>query len=306
VSPLGAPLVYLDWLLHLSFSPGKQCDLVRKALRKDLRFALYAARATAVPGTPPAIEPLPQDHRFTSPEWQKWPFNLYYQSFLFAQQWLHNATTGVPGVSRHVEQVVSFVARQVLDIFAPTNFPWTNPEVLKASFEQGGTNFFRGMTNFLEDWARAVLGSKPIGTEPFQVGKTVAITPGKVIYRNRLIELIQYAPATETVQAEPVLIVPAWIMKYYILDLSPHNSLVKYLVEHGHTVFIISWKNPGPEDRDIGLDDYRSLGVMEALKAVAAVCQGARSTPWATAWAARCWRSWQPPSPEKVTIGWRP
>jgi polyhydroxyalkanoate synthase len=273
VSPPGILLTHLDWLLHLGFSPGKQWDLVRKALRKGLRFALYAARA-AVPGTPPAIEPLPQDHRFANPEWQKWPFNLYYQSFLFVQQWLHNATTGVRGVTPHDEQVVAFIARQLLDIFAPTNLPWTNPEVLKASFEQGGTNFFRGLTNFLEDWERAVLGSKPVGTEPFQAGKTVAISPGKVIYRNRLIELIQYAPATETVQAEPILIVPAWIMKYYILDLSPHNSLVKYLVGHGHTVFMISWKNPGPEDRDLGLEDYRSLGVMEALQAVAAVCPG--------------------------------
>jgi polyhydroxyalkanoate synthase len=169
-------------------------------------------------------------------------------------------------LGRHDEQAVTFGARQLLDVFAPTNFPWTNPEVLKASFEQGGSNFLRGMQNFLEDWARAVLGQKPVGTEPFQVGK--------VIYRNQLIELIQYAPATEAVQAEPILIVPAWLMKYYILDLSPHNSLVRYLVERGHTVFLISWKNPGPEDRDLGLEDYRSLGVLEALKAITAVCPG--------------------------------
>ncbi len=274
LSPPGLLLAYLDWLLHLGFSPGKQWDLVTKALREGVQFGLYAARASLMPGSPPTVEPSPQDHRFSGPEWQQWPFNLYYQSFLLAQQWMHNATRGVDGVTQHDEQVVNFAGRQLLDAFAPTNFPWTNATVFKTTREQGGSNFFRGTMNFLEDWARAVLGGKPAGAEPFQVGKTVAVTPGKVIYRNRLMELIQYAPATQTVQAEPILIVPAWIMKYYILDLSPRNSLVKYLVEQGHTVFMISWKNPGREDCDIGLEDYRSLGVFEALKAVAAVCPG--------------------------------
>ncbi len=173
--------------------------------------------------------------------------------------------------SRHDEEVVTFVGRQFLDLFAPTNLPWTNPEVLRATCREGGTNLVRGLSNWFEDWQRAVLGEKPVGNENFEVGKNVAITPGKVVYRNRLIELIQYAPATPAVKAEPVLIVPAWIMKYYILDLSPENSLVKYLVERGHTVFLISWKNPRADDRDLGLDDYRTLGISEALAVIEAI-----------------------------------
>ena len=196
LSPPGLLLVYLDWLTHLAFSPGKQQELGVKALRKALRFGLYAARAALRPDTPPAIEPLPQDERFASPAWQQWPFNLYYQSFLLLQQWLHNATTGVHGVSRHDEEVVTFVGRQLLDFFSPTNSPWTNPEILEATFQQGGANLFRGAVNLVDDWDRAMLGRTPAGTEAFPVGKVLAVTPGKVVYRNRLIELIQYAPVT--------------------------------------------------------------------------------------------------------------
>lgn len=271
VSPASLMSAYFDWLVHLAISPGTQAQLLEKAVREALQFTLHFYRATLTTARKPYIEVPPEDHRFSAPGWQRWPFNFLCQSFLLAEQWWHDATTGIQGVSRHHEDVVSFLTRQFIDIFSPSNFPLTNPEILDATMRQGGGNLIKGMLNFIQDWERAVTGKKPVGAEAFGVGKTLAITPGKVVHRNRLIELIQYSPTTETVYAEPVLIIPAWIMKYYILDLSPQNSLVRYLVDNGHTVFMISWKNPGSEDRDLSMEDYRTLGVMDALDAISAI-----------------------------------
>ena len=153
--------------------------------------------------------------------------------------------------------MVEFMSRQILDMVSPSNFlADQSGGAPRNDRARAGRTSSRGLQNFVEDWERAVSGKKPVGAENFVVGRDVAVTPGKVVYRNRLIELIQYAPATGTVRPEPVLIVPAWIMKYYILDLSPQNSLVKYLIEQGFTVFMISWKNPGagrPRPRHRGL-----------------------------------------------------
>jgi polyhydroxyalkanoate synthase subunit PhaC len=273
LSPVSLGLAWFDWLAHLAVMPGRQAELEAHAWRSAI-----ALPGSALPGAGPAAryEPRPHDPRFAAAGWQRWPFNVMSQAFLAAELWWQEATTGVPGVSRHHERVVSFGARQLLDMVSPSNFPWSNPEVLEATAAQGGGNLVRGARLFAEDWQRLASGAGLAGTEGFRPGRSVAVTPGKVVYRNRLIELIQYQPATETVRAEPVLIVSAWIMKYYILDLSPHNSLVKYLVDHGHTVFVVSWRNPTAEDRDLGLEDYRQLGVLAALDAISAIVPGRR------------------------------
>jgi len=269
LSPAALAKAYFDWATHLAVSPGKRLQLVDKAFRKSMRFANYAFRCmTEGSKASCCIEPLPQDRRFDDPEWKKPPYNFIAQAFLLQQQWWHNATTGIRGVTKHHEDMVEFVSRQLLDMVSPSNFLATNPELLRQTINKGGMNLVSGLRNLAEDWERSISAKKPVGTEAFEVGRAVAATPGKVVYRNRLIELIQYAPASGKVRPEPVLIVPAWIMKYYILDLSPQNSLVKYLTEQGFTVFMISWKNPTPDDRDLGLDDYRALGVMAALDAV--------------------------------------
>lgn len=270
ISPAALGNAYADWLGHLALAPSKQQTLLEEAWKKIGRWQQYALQSAMAGGTsePPCIAPLPQDRRFDDPAWRRWPYNLIYQGFLLQQQWWHRATTGVRGVAPHHEDVVTFTVRQWLDMLAPSNFMLTNPVVQQAALESGGASLARGAQHLAEDWQRAAMGPYAPDTRRYKVGGNVAVTPGKVVYRNDLIELIQYAPTTAKVHATPLLFVPAWIMKFYILDLSPHNSLVRYLVGQGHTVFMISWKNPTEEDRELSLEDYRQLGVMEALDAV--------------------------------------
>lgn len=268
LSPTSLGLAYADWLTHLALSPGRQAELARSAADRAALFASFIrCQISGHDHAECCAEPLPQDHRFKGEDWDEWPYSLYKQAYLLTEQWWQEATD-VRGVTRHHEAVLPFMARQMLDMFSPLNFPLTNPHVVKATTEQGGFNFFRGAQNFMDDWMQQITGQQAAGMEDYKVGENIAVTKGKVVYQNRLIELIQYAPATKEVYAEPVLITPAWIMKYYILDLSPENSLVKYLVDQGHTVFMISWNNPGAEERDLGFEDYLELGIMEALKAI--------------------------------------
>ena len=274
LSPAAGLLAASDWALHLAASPGKCMDLARLAMHQSGELAEYARERMTAGADQQArlgVQPAVEDRRFRAPEWQQWPFNYLHQSFLFKQQWWAAATHGVQGVEKHHENMVAFAARQWLDMFSPGNQLATNPVVLQRTLQQGGANLLRGALNAADDLQRLAADQGPAGVEDFVVGRDVGITPGKVVLQNRLMELIQYTPTTETVHPEPILIVPAWIMKYYILDLSPHNSLIRYLVDQGHTVFCISWKNPGYEDRDMGMDDYLDLGFHAALDAVNAI-----------------------------------
>jgi len=265
ISPAALAGAWQDWASHLLLSPDKQAELLLQGFSGLQCWLQYSTGAMVGDSTSP-VQPLAQDKRFSDPAWRAWPYNQISQSFLLTQQWWHRATSSVRGVSPHHTDVVTFVARQLLDCVAPSNFVATNPVVQQATAASGGWNLIHGAVRAAADARRALVGgTPPAGPRP---GRELALTPGKVVMRNRLIELLRYDPATPSVHALPLLVVPAWIMKYYILDLSPHNSLVRYLVELGHTVYMISWKNPGPEDRDLSMEDYRRLGVMEALDTI--------------------------------------
>jgi len=267
ISPVALSLAWLDWSSHLAASPQRQMEMSRNILHDVGRFMEVAAHAAShEPWS--VIQPQGRDRRFSQPQWELAPFNLLAQAFLLGQRWWHDATTGVRGVSRANEAIVEFSVRQMLDMLAPSNFAATNPEVLEKAFQSGGENFVFGWQNWCSDLMRLLAVSRPVADAQFMVGETVATSPGKVVHRNELMELIQYHPTTARVRPEPILIVPAWIMKYYILDLSPQNSLVSYLTAQGFTVFAISWRNPDAKDRDVAFDDYRKLGVMAALDTI--------------------------------------
>lgn len=261
---------YLDWICHLAASPSKQRDMLEAGVGKWIDWYKFVLDSAAKK-CPPCAHAQPHDKRFSNPAWEQAPFSWWSQGFLCTEQWWVEAMTRVPGVSSHHEEMAEFVTRQWLDTFSPSNFVMSNPEVLRYTIACGGSNLVRGALNWQHDVIDLWSQRKPRGTQAFLPGKDVAVTPGKVIYRNHLIELIQYAPLTRTVYPEPILIVPSWIMKFYILDLSPHNSLVKYLVDRGHTVFMISWNNPTRRDRDLSMENYLDMGVMSALRMISSV-----------------------------------
>jgi polyhydroxyalkanoate synthase subunit PhaC len=265
ISPYALGIAWLDWAIHYLRSPGAQLDVLHRLNESLQRIGLYTLMKAAGRDSPP---PFPGNGRVASQTdglWADLPMDLMRQFHLALTDAAMLAATAPRGMESIDRTRMAFMRQQLMDALAPHNNPFLNPDIRRQTLKEGGMNLLRGAQNFIEDITRQIGGQRPAGSEAFVAGKSVAATPGTVVYRNDLIELIRYAPATETVLAEPLLIVPAWIMKYYILDLSPHNSLVRFLVSRGFTVFMISWRNPTPADRDLSFDDYRTQGVMAAL-----------------------------------------
>ena len=219
----------------------------------------------------PVIQSDPKDKRFKDDAWRENEvFDFIKQSYLLSARYVQDVVGRAEGLDPKSARKVDFYARQFIDAMSPTNFLLTNPEVLRRTAETGGDNLLRGLSNLLGDLERGhgKLQVCMTDADAFKLGENIAVSPGKVVYQNQLMQLIQYAPATDAVLRRPLLVVPPWINKFYILDLRPRNSLVRYLVEQGHTVFMVSWVNPDERLADMGFDDYMRLGVLDALGAV--------------------------------------
>ncbi|MGE3770447.1 MAG: PHA/PHB synthase family protein [Bdellovibrionales bacterium] len=226
-------------------------------------------------GASEGIQTAARDKRFHDAAWQQNAmFDLIKQSYLLTARWMQALVKETPDLDARTQQKIAFYTRQFVDAMSPTNFWLTNPEVLRTYAETGGENFIQGLQNMLKDMegGQGQLRISMTDVNAFTLGENIASTPGRVVYRNDLIELIQYEPVTKDVHRTPLLIIPPWINKYYILDLKPENSFVRYALEQGHTVFMISWVNPDARLADKNFEDYMAEGPLAALDAIDKAC----------------------------------
>lgn len=270
---IGGP--FLEMTTRLMSDPAKLAN-AQMALWKGY-LDLWTSTAQRMMGepAPSVVEPEKGDKRFTHPDWEENAvFDFLKQSYLLSSKWMLETVRQVDGLDEQAARKVDFYTRQFIDALSPTNFVMSNPEVLRATLESHGENLLKGLENLLTDLERSKGQQLRITmTDPnaFKVGQDLAVTPGKVIYRNDLMELIQYAPATEEVYQKPLLIVPPWINKFYILDLRPKNSFIKWATEQGFTVFAISWVNPDSSLGQKTFEDYLSEGPLAALEVIQSI-----------------------------------
>ena len=256
------------WLTHPTESALAMGELVREL--QNLQLNAWQTAAGLQPA--PAVKAAPDDARFADPAWTEMPAaNLLKQYYLLYTHWLQEALFETPGVPAKERRRVTFWARQWLNAVAPTNYLFTNPIALRKLWESGGQSLTNGLKLWLEDMRAGDV--QMVDRSAFKVGQNLATTPGAVVYRNELFELIQYAPTTSEVFEIPIVMIPPWINKYYILDLNEKKSLLRYLVSQGYTVFIVSWKNPSAAQADTTFEDYLMKGMRQAIEVARAICK---------------------------------
>lgn len=262
------------WMAQMMADPSKLIEAQVGLWTKSLSHYAEAQKALAEGRVPD--DQTSADKRFAGELWQTNPwFNFLKQQYLMNSEAVQQAVTALQGLPDRDRKKLSFFSRQMIDMMSPTNFLGTNPEALQKAVETDGQSLVDGLENLVRD-VEANSGDVVVtlsDRNAFVVGGNLATTPGKVVFRNRMMELIQYAPTTEEVHEIPLVIFPPWINKYYILDLKPQNSLIKWITDQGYTLFVVSWVNPDPDYRDVGMDQYVSEGYLEALKVASKICK---------------------------------
>ncbi|MCR6632882.1 MAG: class I poly(R)-hydroxyalkanoic acid synthase [Magnetospirillum sp.] len=271
LDPLNIGHAFLEMTTKLMSDPAKLVE-ANFNLWQDY-MALWQNTALRFLGeqAQPVAKPDAADRRFKDEMWEENEiFDFIKQSYLLSARYLHGVVHGVEGLDEHTAQKVDFYTRQFVDAMAPSNFVLTNPEVLRATVESGGENLVKGLNNLLDDLERGKgkLSIKMTDYDAFKVGENIAVTPGKVVFQDDLMQLVQYTPTTETALKAPLLVVPPWINKFYILDLRAKNSFIKWAVDQGHTVFVISWVNPDEALAAKAFTDYMLEGPLAALDAI--------------------------------------
>ncbi|MFQ5774653.1 MAG: PHA/PHB synthase family protein [Kiloniellaceae bacterium] len=271
LDPLNIGSAFLEMTAHMMSDPAKLVQAQMNLWQDYMKLWQSTTRRLLGEPAEPVIQPEAGDRRFKHEAWdENQLFDFIKQSYLLSARWMQSTVRDVEGMDPKTAKKVDFYTRQFVDAMAPSNFAVTNPEVLRATLESGGENLVKGLENLLEDLERGKgrLSIRMTDPEAFELGRNIAVTPGKVVYQNELMQLIQYEPATDKVYKRPLLIIPPWINKYYILDLREKNSFVRWAVEQGFTVFVISWVNPDETLAAKTFEDYMTLGPLAALDAI--------------------------------------
>lgn len=275
LDPFNLGEAYSQWLAAVAANPENVVKSGMEFWQKSIQLSqqvlsnMHLQEGQERPD--PVITEERGDRRFKHEHWNEKPvFDVIKQSYLMTSEWMRNMVTDVEGLDEHTAKKVKFFTERYLDAMSPTNFAATNPAVIEKFVETKGANLLHGLKNMLEDLeeGQGQLKIRMTDTTAFTLGENVATTPGKVVFQNRMFQLVQYSPSTDTVLKRPLLIVPPWINKFYIMDLQPKNSMLKWMVDQGHTVFVVSWVNPDETYREVGFEDYVTEGVIKAVDAV--------------------------------------